>query len=329
MTSVGGKEKGRERTTSTEEAFVSLSLDRVPRHRRDPGWRARRMASDDAHFYPIWGDRVLITEQSPPRPAWLSADDVQPYLAEAESLVFLGEDQRGAHFALGLAYDGAPPPGFLTQFGRICRLREVVPLVDPGSATLLAYAKAMVHYHHQHRFCARCGAPTVSAEAGHLRVCTDETCGRQDFPRTDAAIIVLVRSGDRCLLGRQASWADHTFSIIAGFVEPGETLEGAVAREVREETGILVTDVKYVASQPWPFPRSLMVGFTATATNTEIRLCDGELEDARWFSRQDIVRGLTSDSLRLPSSISISRRLIESWFDAGKEMSLTEILRQQ
>ena len=326
MTTPSGDEKRRQR--STEQSFLSLSLDRAARRRRDPRWTAQRMASDDARFYPIWGSRVLVTDQSPPRPAWFSAGDIQPHLAEAESVILLGEDEKGAHFAVGFSYDGGPPPGFLTKVGRFCRLREAAPLVEAGSATLLAYAKAMTHYHHQHPFCARCGAPTVSTEAGHLRVCTDETCGRQDFPRTDPPIIVLVTSDDRCLLGRQASWTDHTYSIIAGFVEPGETLEGAVAREVREETGILVTDVAYDSSQPWPFPRSLMVGFTATATTTEICLCDGELEDARWFSRRDIVRGLAVGSLRLPSSISISHRLIESWFDAGGKMSLKEILRR-
>jgi NAD+ diphosphatase len=259
----------------------------------------------------------------------LSIQDAQRFLADAESLVLLGEDDTGTHFALGFPYEGGPPPPALTRYGRFCRLREVVPLIDAKSATVLAYAKAMVHYHHQHRYCARCGAPTVSAEAGHLRVCTDEACGRQDFPRTDPAIIVLVTSGDRCLLGRQASWTDHTYSIIAGFVEPGETLEGAVARELREETGILVTDVTYHSSQPWPFPRSLMIGFNATAASTEICLRDGELEDARWFSRRDIVRGLSAGSLRLPSAISISRRLIARWFEAGGEMSLREIRRRR
>lgn len=324
MTSTSEKEKPRQK--SAQEAFLSLTIDRAARHRRDPVWTARQMAADDTRFYPVWGSRVLVTEQSPPRPAWLSPEDMQPHLDEAESVVLLGESGARAHFAVGFTYDGGPPPAGLTSHGRFRQLREVTPLVEAESAALLAYAKAIVHYHHQYRFCARCGAPTVSAEAGHLRVCTDETCAQQDFPRTDPAIIVLVSSGDRCLLGRQASWAHQAYSVIAGFVEPGETLEGAVAREVREETGVLVTDIEYESSQPWPFPRSLMVGFTATATNTEICLGDGELEDARWFSREDIVRGVAAGSLRLSSSISISYRLIKNWFNAGSHGTLKDVL---
>jgi len=323
------REQGNCRQTAARQAFLSGSVDRAPNRRRDARWTARQLTASETRFYPVWGSRVLITDASAPRPAWLSAQDVQPYIAEAESLVLLGEDGTRSHFAVGFTYEGRPPPAGMTARGGFSRLREAAALMDAESAALLAYAKAMVHYHHRHRFCARCGAPTVSAEAGHLRVCTNDDCGEQDFPRTDPAIIVLVRSGERCLLGRQAAWVENTYSIIAGFVEPGETLEGAVAREVREETGILVTEIEYHSSQPWPFPRSLMIGFTARAESTEICLRDGELEDARWFSRRDIVRMIGEGSLRLPSSISISRRLIECWFNAGSGRTLEEVPHRQ
>jgi NAD+ diphosphatase len=173
----------------------------------------------------------------------------------------------------------------------------------------------MAFWHARHRFCGVCGAPTESVDAGHRRRCTRPDCAADHFPRTDPAIIVLVHAGDRCLLGRQARWTPGQYSTIAGFVEPGEALEDAVAREVREETGVLVHDVRYHSSQPWPFPASLMVGFTAAAATRDVHVDGTELEDARWFSRDDIRRGLASGALRLSSPASISYALIRDWME--------------
>ena len=313
-------------TRQMGSAFTSIELDRAPRRRRDPGWLARRQKAASTRFFPIWGSRILMVGGSPPRPAWLSPESAEAYLAHAESVTLLGEVGAQAYFAIGFRFEDSPPPAGLEAFGAFRRLREIAPLLDAESATLLAYGKAMAHYHHHHLFCGRCGAPTRSSDAGHLRVCTNDTCGHQDFPRIDPAIIVLVSSGERCLLGRQPMWQDYMYSIIAGFVEPGETLEAAVAREVREETGISVAEVHYQSSQPWPFPRSLMIGFTAEAQSVALELRDGELEDARWFSRADIAQGLRQGTLRLPSAISISHRLIEAWFDAGGRRPLKDLL---
>jgi NAD+ diphosphatase len=193
---------------------------------------------------------------------------------------------------------------------------------------MLAYAKAMTYWHRCHRFCGNCGSPTVSTQGGHLRVCTNPQCGQHHFPRTDPAIIVLVTSGERCLLGRQQIWPAGRYSIIAGFVEPGESLEAAVAREVREETGIAVEQVRYWASQPWPFPSSLMLGFRAEAASTSVQLRDGELEAARWLSREEIAIELRQGALRLPPEVSISYQLIESWFDAGGLRCLKHLVSQ-
>jgi NAD+ diphosphatase len=222
-----------------------------------------------------------------------------------------------AHFALGFGYDEPDPPGKLAALGRFEELRTAGALLGPWEGALLAYARAMVYWHRRHRFCGDCGSPTASAEGGHLRVCTNPACGQQHFPRTDPAVIVRVTSGERILLARQSRWPARMHSIIAGFVEPGESLEAAVAREVLEETGLVLDEVDYHSSQPWPFPSSLMLGFGAHAHGEEIRLHDGELEAARWFSRQDIVDGLSRGTLRLPTSISISHRLIREWFEAG------------
>jgi NAD+ diphosphatase len=177
---------------------------------------------------------------------------------------------------------------------------------------LLAYARALALWKARHRFCGACGAPNLPARAGHVMRCSREGCGAETFPRLDPAIIVLVTdpSGERALLGRQASWPPGRYSTIAGFVEPGESLEDAVIREVAEETGVLVDDVVYESSQPWPFPSSLMLGFRAVARSDAITLRDGELEDARWFTRADIAAGHPA----LPPAGAISARLIDGWY---------------
>jgi NAD+ diphosphatase len=161
----------------------------------------------------------------------------------------------------------------------------------------------------------------LSAKSGHVLVCTDPSCRHETFPRIDPAIIVLISDGERALLGRQASWPIGRYSTIAGFVEPGESLEDAVAREVFEETGIEVDRIEYHSSQPWPFPASLMLGFTAHAVTSEVHLRDQELEDARWFTRAEIA----SSGALLPPRQSISFRLIEHWFDAGGDQRLRDV----
>ncbi|HEY6125381.1 MAG TPA: NAD(+) diphosphatase, partial [Steroidobacteraceae bacterium] len=193
-------------------------------------------------------------------------------------------------------------------------LRPLAPLLPPDSASLLAYARALALWKARHRHCGVCGTPSLPARAGHVMRCASPTCGAEFFPRLDPAIIVLVTdaSGERALLGRQASWAPGRYSTIAGFVEPGESLEDAVIREVDEETGVLTGDVEYVASQPWPFPSSLMLGFRAVARTHDITLRDGELEDARWFTRVE----LTSGQATLPPAGAISARLIDAWLSA-------------
>ena len=192
-------------------------------------------------------------------------------------------------------------------------LRQIASVLPAEEAGILGYARAMMSWRRRHRFCGSCGARTLPARSGHVLVCSDPGCRSEQFPRIDPAIIVLVSDGDRALLGRQASWPPGRYSTIAGFVEPGESLEDAVAREVGEETGILVDSIEYHSSQPWPFPASLMLGFTARAVTQEVRLRDQELEDARWFTRAQLAAGTPL----LPPRQSISFRLIEHWYEAG------------
>ncbi|MGH8304703.1 MAG: NAD(+) diphosphatase, partial [Steroidobacteraceae bacterium] len=180
-------------------------------------------------------------------------------------------------------------------------------------AGLLAYARALSIWRTRHRHCGVCGAPTVPIHAGHCLACSNAACGEEFFPRIDPAIIVLVSDGERALLGRQASWPPRRYSTIAGFVEPGESLEDAVAREVLEETGVRIGSLRYDSSQPWPFPSSLMLGFFATAPAGSAVRVGGELEDARWFTRAQ----LTSGEALAPASHSISWRLISTWLENG------------
>jgi NAD+ diphosphatase len=238
-------------------------------------------------------------------------------LADESSFTLLGWF-RGARtvlveFAMDPARE-APLP--LPEATELRELRPLAPLLQADAASLLAYARALVLWRARHRFCGVCGAANQGTRAGHVLRCSRESCGTETFPRLDPAIIVLVSdaSGERALLGRQSSWPAGRYSTIAGFVEPGESLEDAVVREVDEETGVGVGEVEYVASQPWPFPSSLMLGFRAVAHSHDISLRDGELEDARWFTRAEIAAGHPT----LPPSGSISARLINAWFgEAG------------
>ena len=175
----------------------------------------------------------------------------------------------------------------------------------------MAHARGLIYWHQRHRFCSLCGSPAEIRDAGHMRRCGNADCAAEHFPRTDPAVIMLVADGDRCLMGRQAEWPTGLYSTLAGFVEPGESLEEAVAREIWEEAGITVRDVRYHSSQPWPFPASLMLGFYATATSTEISLNRDELDDARWFHRNDLRN--PGEGMRLPRQTSISRRLLDDW----------------
>ena len=234
-----------------------------------------------------------------------------------DDFVLLGRYDEIAYFAADIA---DPVATLIPADARFEDLRMIGGQLPQQEAGVLAYARGMTYWRHRHRYCGVCGAPNASASAGHVMHCTNEACATDHFPRLDPAIIVLVSDGERALLGRQASWPEGRYSTIAGFVEPGESLEDAVAREVLEETGVHVLESEYHSSQPWPFPASLMIGFSARAAATEIPRADEELEDVRWFSRADIASGVPV----MPPSQSVSYRLIEDWYDSGSSVPLRE-----
>ncbi len=310
--------------------YSSYSIDRASARRRDDRWLADRLDAGTTRFIPVWDQKNLFTTKGDGlEPVFLPAGDARDLLPGADSLTLLGVAGDSAYFALGLPGTGGSPPDGLATRGRFRDLRQVAPLLDERDGALLAYARAMAYWHGRHRFCGTCGSPTRSVEGGMLRVCTNTQCGQQHFPRTDPAIIVLVTCGEHCLLGRQPSWPAGMHSTIAGFVEPGESLEDTLVREVWEETGVEVKEMTYHSSQPWPFPSSLMLGFTAAAADRSLRVDQDELETAGWFTRADLLGRLQAGTLRLPSPVSVAYRLIEGWFDAGDLGRLADCLKSQ
>jgi len=304
--------------------YAAGGLDRVGPLRKDPDWLKTRLAAETSRFVPIWRAQHLVRDSGAgPEPILLDLGAATPFILGGVEPLLLGLDGEIAHFALDLSAEDAP----LEQLGlagavpeegpRFQDLRAFGPLLPQRTGSLLAYARGLAHWHSRHRFCGVCGSPTIGAEAGHVRICISPECKTHHFPRTDPAVIMLVTDGDRMLLGRQAVWMKGMYSTLAGFVEPGESLEEAVAREVKEEAGIEVEDAVYHSSQPWPFPSSIMLGFYATAKSRDIRLNDKELEDARWFSRDWVRAHVDDEFFRLPRKDSISRRLIEDWLGQG------------
>lgn len=288
--------------------FAGAGLDRATERRRDRDW-VRALLADPASRAVVAGEGgVLVTEGSPIRPA------LRPLTGGGEP-VLLGCDAAGALFAV----DGGDPALGVDAAGpgtRMAGLRDVAPELSQADGGLLAYAAAILHWHRVNRFCGRCGSPARVEEAGHLRVCT--RCGQSTHPRTDPVVIMLVTGGDRALLGRQARWPPGRYSALAGFVEPGESLEEAVAREVREETGVTVARPRYRSSQPWPFPASLMLGFFAERAGGEPAPGDGELEDARWFDRDELRAAAEGRGpIALAPRDAIARRLIDAWVAEG------------
>ena len=297
-----------------EHFYTTGALDRIAHRRRDPDWLARRLQLGDSFIVPVWRGKSLVRMEEPPRAALVAAGKGRELIEASSAVVLLGISDGRAYFAVDVSEleDPLTHPA-LCGGGELVSLRHVGPMLDAWDGGLLAYARGMIHWHRRHAYCGACGHQTHVLEAGHLRRCGSGECGTEHFPRTDPAIIVLVAGGDSCLLGRQAKWPSLWYSVLAGFVEPGESLEAAVRREVHEETGIELDGVRYHSSQPWPFPASLMIGFNAAATGTAITINRDELEDARWFSREQLRDGVAAGEIRLPPRISISRQLIEAW----------------
>jgi NAD+ diphosphatase len=306
-----------------ENVFAGIAIDRMAERRDDRLWVEETERAPDTRFLVLDTEGQAFVTAYADAPQWMSPAMRDERFGDVRSTL-LGLADGRAWFTLVL--DEAHAELFASMTGaRRMSLRDAGLLFDAFDAGLFAFAKGVTHWQRQTRFCTLCGSPTVVVAAGHRVQCTNPDGAHLHFPRTDAAIIVIVEHGDACLLGRQRGWPAGRYSTLAGFIEPGESLEDAVKREVREESGVEVLHATYHSSQPWPLPASLMVGFTAVAKSREIRLRDDELEDARWFTVDDLVNGMASGTLGVPPPLSVSYRLIEHWL-ALRGISLAEMV---
>ncbi len=296
--------------------FAGPYIDRRSDAREAAAWLEDARSDPHTRYILSAGTAQLVQGEEEPRVVFVGADHPLVAPARDQDLVLLGwfREARVILVELPATHVAETPAG-----ARFEELRPLTPRLRSDEAGLLAYARALSIWRMRHRFCGVCGYPTRTERAGHVMRCSNPRCAHETFPRIDPAIIVLVSDGERALLGRQSSWPPGRYSTIAGFVEPGESLEDAVVREVREETGVRVQRVDYDSSQPWPFPSSLMLGFHAQAEPGAQIEVGGELEDVRWFSRAELAAGTPL----LPPVHAISYRLIARWYDEGSPVPLS------
>jgi len=314
-------------------------FDRMAAVRDDEAWISARLHGRTSRVVPVWRGMNLVLDgeggdggDRQPCAVMLTGDHARGLLQIAGEVAFLGVTGGGepgiagggatvaadgtAYFACDVSAHDLPALAPLIGRGDFIDLRQVGVAMGRAEAALLAHARGILYWHTRHRYCGVCGGLTDSRSAGHMRLCSSPDCAQEHHPRIDPAVIMLVTrpgpEGGACLLGRHPRLPGGMYSTLAGFVEPGETLEQAVAREVREETGITVSEIAYQGSQPWPFPSSLMLGFRAEARTVQIDIDGLELEDARWFTRGQ-VRDFGAKGLRLPRADSIAHKLIDAW----------------
>ena len=298
---------------SRPNPYTGNPLDRASHLRDDEAWIASRLADPATLFVPVWRSQTLVQGDEPVHAVFLTGEAAEAVRMEGGPWAFLGLQGEQALFAVDVSAVDDPLPLLPENLGRFEDLRTVSARLSPTEAAILAHARGLMHWRVRHRFCGVCGGVCEPRSAGHAMHCTN--CKAQHFPRTDPAVIMLVHRGERALLAHSQRFPRTTmYSTLAGFVEPGESLEEAVAREVFEEVGVRVRQVSYHSSQPWPFPASIMLGFYAEAISEEITIQADELRDARWFTRAEL-RDPEAHGFHLPRHDSIARHLIEDWMD--------------
>ncbi|HEY6432987.1 MAG TPA: NAD(+) diphosphatase [Acetobacteraceae bacterium] len=303
--------------SSRPNVYSSSPLDRIVHRRDDPAWVAAELEHRNTLFVPVWRSRNLMAgmEAGKPEAVYVSGEAATALRMADGPWALLGRIADRTVFATDISAAEDPLPLLPPAMGEFVDLRSVGWGVPNPEAAVLAHARGLMHWRTRQRFCGSCGAPCEVRSAGHMMLCTG--CKTEHFPRTDPAVIMLITREDRLLLGHSRRFPRATmYSTLAGFVEPGETLEEAVRREVREESGIEVGEVWYHSSQPWPFPGNIMLGFYGEGLSEEIAVDATELDDVRWFSRDQIQNPETHGFL-LPRPDSIARRLIEDWLAAA------------
>jgi NAD+ diphosphatase len=295
--------------------FAGGLLDRAGDRRGDADWLAAQLDDPRAIALALWTGQPLLAEdaQGQLRAARLDGGLARELAGPAGGLLFLGLSEEGPVLAVELDGAADPAEGALKGLGRFCDLRAHAAALPAADANLAGTARSLFEWRRKHRFCSACGHASRDADGGWRRVCP--SCGTQHFPRVDPCVIMLPVRGERCLLGRQSSWPQGRFSALAGFVEPGESLEEACAREVREEAGLTVTSARYHSSQPWPFPSNLMIGLIAEVEEGEAAPDMTELEAVRWLTREEaraLLEGGLPD-LSSPAPHAIAHHLIRHW----------------
>jgi NAD+ diphosphatase len=296
--------------------FAGNPLDRASEKRKDAHWLARARADRRALTLVLWNTQPLLRESAGGTVlAILGAKDVAG-LAPGAPEIFLGLDGEVPYFARDVSALAEDDPA-LARLGRLGDARAATAILPLPETALLGQAKALIDWHRRHLFCARCGSATAAADGGYRRLCP--VCKAEHFPRTDPCVIMLVTLGDECLLARNKRFAGGHYSTLAGFVEPGETIEEAVVRETYEEVRVRVGAVRYVASQPWPFPSNLMLGCFAHAETHDIVVDGEEIVTARWFDRATMKKLISGESteIGLPRRDAIAFHLMQAWVEAG------------
>ena len=302
---------------SRPNVYTGSPLDRADGRRTDEAWIAERLADPASRWVPVWRARTLFhgLDEGRPEAVFLTGEAASALRLAGGPWAFLGLQDGIAVLTVDVSAVEDPLPLLPDGMARFEDLRRLGPGLAPNEAAVLAHARGLMHWRTRHGFCGVCGGRCEPRSAGHAMACTQ--CGAQHFPRTDPAVIMLVHRGDRALLGHSQRFPKiNMYSTLAGFVEPGESLEEAVAREVFEESAIRVGQVRYHSSQPWPFPANIMLGFYAEGLTEEITIDPNELRDARWFSRAEL-RDPGAHGFMLPPQASIARRLIEDWVAHG------------
>ncbi|HXI87327.1 MAG TPA: NAD(+) diphosphatase [Parvularculaceae bacterium] len=294
-------------------AFSAEPLERASEARMNEAWVKTRLEDATSLILPLWRGDPLINSD---RAAFLSIAARHEF--KNAPLVFLGLEGETAVFAIDASSAAAPEAAPFAELGRYLPLREAAAILSDREIAIIGHARWLLDWHRRHRFCANCGAPTGITDGGAKRQCQE--CKAEHFPRSDPVAIVLAAHEDHCLLGRSPRFPPGFLSTLAGFVEAAETPEACAVRELKEEAGIILIDVRYQFSQPWPFPSSLMMGFIADAKDRTLTLDKKEIEEAYWLSRAEIkslLSGETINDIRLPPRFTIARRLIETWAKEG------------
>ena len=309
--------------------FTSDSFDRQSLNRSNTEMILHQLEDDSSVFLLYCDSKFLINEaqnihfMNKSEAAQYDESELQwKYLGELEISTISDTPTTKSPLFVAQITKGTP---YCNQ-GNWQSLRKIGLFLTPQLASLLIFAQGLLNWHSVNHFCTLCGSKVKEEQLGHSLLCTNDNCSKEVFPRTDPAVIVLVYNKDACLLGRSASWSENMFSCLAGFVETGEDLDSAVRREVFEESGLKVSKINYLGSQPWPFPQSLMLGFHAETQQRELTFHDGEIQDARWFTREELIEAVKIKTLYLAPSISISYHLIEDWFNQRSDETLSELL---